>query len=75
MLVLSRKTGESILLGDDIEVKILESKDGRVKVGIEAPRSVSVIRKEVLGTIEANKEAGKRAANKDELMRLMQNKK
>ncbi len=75
MLVLSRKTGESILLGDNIEVKILESKDGRVKIGIEAPRDVSVVRKEVLGTIEANKEAGLRAAKKDELMKLFESKK
>lgn len=47
MLILNRKTGESIIIGDDIEMKILEVLDGRVKLGIEAPKSKTILRKEI----------------------------
>ena len=47
MLVLNRKLGESIILGDNIEIRILDITDGKIKIGIEAPRTVSILRKEV----------------------------
>ncbi len=47
MLVLSRKPGESIVVGGEITVTILEVRGDLVRVGIDAPRSVSVHRKEV----------------------------
>lgn len=47
MLVLTRRKGESIILGDDVEVKILNLQGSQVKVGVQAPKSLSVHRKEV----------------------------
>ena len=47
MLVLSRKLGERICIGDDIVVTITQINGGRVRVGIEAPRSVDVYRDEI----------------------------
>ena len=47
MLVLMRKAGQSIMLGDDIEVCILGAQAGQVRVGIRAPRSMPVHRREV----------------------------
>lgn len=48
MLVLSRRTTEKILIGDDIVVKVVEVRpDGYVRIGIEAPRDVRVLREEV----------------------------
>lgn len=47
MLVLSRKLNESIMIGDEIEVRVLEIRDNFVKLGIKAPRDVSVHRQEV----------------------------
>jgi carbon storage regulator len=47
MLVLTRKIMESVVIGDDIEVYILEIKGDRVRLGIKAPREVSVHRKEI----------------------------
>ena len=47
MLVLSRKVGESIVIGNDVELTILEVRGEQVRVGIVAPRSVTVHRKEV----------------------------
>lgn len=58
MLALSRKAGESIVIGNDIEITILEIKGEQVKVGVNAPKSVPVYRKELYLQIqEANKEA------------------
>jgi len=47
MLVLSRKINESIMIGDQIEVIVLDVRDGHVKLGIKAPREISVHRQEI----------------------------
>jgi len=58
MLVLSRKKGESIMIGDQIEVKVLAIDGDQVKLGIVAPKSVNVHRSEIFEAIqEQNKEA------------------
>lgn len=48
MLVLSRRTGESIQIDENIFVTVSEVKGGRVRLSIEAPRSVRIVRKEIL---------------------------
>ncbi len=59
MLALSRKKGESIVINNEVEVTILEIKGDQVKIGISAPKSVPIYRKEVYLQIqEANKAAG-----------------
>lgn len=73
MLVLKRKSGESLLIGDNIEVRIIEVEEGKVKIGIEAPKDVTILRSEV---IEAAKEENKAAlsskiVNKDALKKVM----
>lgn len=58
MLILTRKKGESIVIDENIEINILELSDGKVKIGIEAPKNVSIHRKEVYLQIqEENKKA------------------
>ncbi|MCI8365572.1 MAG: carbon storage regulator CsrA [Eubacterium sp.] len=58
MLALARKVNESIIINDNVEVSILEIKGDQVKIGISAPKSVPVYRKELYVQIqEANKEA------------------
>lgn len=58
MLILNRKQGESLIIDDKIEIKILEVSEGKIKIGIEAPKSVKVFRKEVYEEIkEENKKA------------------
>ncbi|MBO4496855.1 MAG: carbon storage regulator CsrA [Lachnospiraceae bacterium] len=52
MLALSRRINESIMLGKDIEITILEIKGDQVKIGVVAPRSVPVYRKEIFLQIE-----------------------
>lgn len=53
MLVLTRKENESIMIGDDVEVKVLDLKDNQVKLGIAAPKSISVHRREIYLAIQA----------------------
>lgn len=50
MLVLSRKLGEKIVIGDNISITIIDIDRGKVRLGIEAPRSVPVYRQELLAT-------------------------
>lgn len=51
MLVLSRRVGESVVVGDDVTITILEVRGDVVRVGIDAPRSVSVHRAELLAEL------------------------
>lgn len=58
MLALARKVNESIVIGNDIEVTILEIKGDQIKIGIDAPKSVPIYRKEIYVQIqEENKKA------------------
>jgi carbon storage regulator len=58
MLVLSRKIGESVVIGEDVTVTILEVRGDMVRVGIDAPRSVSVHRAVLLEQLEnSNRES------------------
>ena len=52
MLVLTRKTNQSIMIGDDIEVSILSVAGDKVRIGIDAPRDIAVFRKEVYIAID-----------------------
>ena len=58
MLALSRKKDEAIIINDDIEITIIEIKGDQVKLGISAPKSVPIYRKDVYAQIrDSNKEA------------------
>ncbi len=60
MLILTRRPNESVMIGNDIEVVVLEVKGDQVKVGIRAPREISVYRKEIYENIQReNIEASK----------------
>jgi len=55
MLVLSREVEESIMIGDEIEIKVIGTSKGKVRLGITAPREVSVHRREVYDAIQREK--------------------
>ena len=57
MLVLQRKEEEGILIGDNVRVIVAEIKRGVVKIGIEAPDDVLILREELLEVADSNKEA------------------
>lgn len=59
MLVLTRKSGESLMIGETIVITIIEVRGGQVKIGVEAPREIAVYRKELLEKIrQENVKAG-----------------
>ncbi len=62
MLVLTRKTDDSIIIGDNITITIVSVEGGVVKLGIDAPKEISIIRSELLKEVEnANKAASHKA--------------
>jgi carbon storage regulator len=61
MLILSRKTGESIHVGDSVTVTVLGVARGQVKLGIDAPKNLTVHREEVYLRIQAEKSRGESA--------------
>jgi carbon storage regulator len=64
MLVLSRRVGESIVIGDDVVVTVLEVRGDVVRVGVDAPRSVQVRRQELLAELaESNRAAASPSAD------------
>ncbi len=72
MLVLTRKPEESIVLGNDIEVKILGIEEGKVKLGIQAPRNIEIHRKEIFLEIqEENRQAAGRTPDQEAFRKLM----
>lgn len=72
MLVLSRKEKESILIGNNIEISVVEVSNGRVKIGIEAPKSIQIVRKEVKDAItQENKTAISNKTKLEELKNIM----
>lgn len=72
MLALSRKKDEAIIINNDIEITIIEVKGDQVKLGISAPKTVPIYRKEVYAQIqEANKEAVNSVANVEALNNLL----
>ena len=58
MLVLTRKSNQSIMIGDDIEITVLAVMGEKVRIGIEAPRSVPVFRREVYVEIQEEDDDG-----------------
>ncbi len=69
MLVLARKKNESILIGEDIEIVIVEISDDKVKLGIKAPKSMKVFRKELLQEVEQENKISV-ASNKPDINKL-----
>ncbi len=67
MLVLTRKTNQSIMIGDDIEVSVLAVSRDKIRLGITAPREVPVYRKEVYLSINSADGAGPDTAASDEV--------
>jgi carbon storage regulator len=60
MLILARKSGENILIGDNIVIKIIDISKGMVKLGLDAPKDTLILREELKKAVEnANKEASK----------------
>lgn len=71
MLALARKLNESIIIDDNIEITVLEIKGDQIKIGIDAPKSVPIYRKEIYKQIQESNEEAANAASPETLSKLM----
>ena len=72
MLVLARKLDESIVIGDDIVVKVISIDKGIVKLGIDAPNNISILRSELLDDVKRSNIEASKATNKENINMLSQ---
>ena len=70
MLVLARKLDESIVIGDNIVVKVVSLENGVVKLGIEAPKEISIIRNELIEEVKQQNMAAVNKSDKNDLSEL-----
>ena len=70
MLILSRKTNQTIRVGDSIEITVIEVRGDQVKIGVEAPQSVKVFREEIYDEIQRENKAALVTGNIDSLAQL-----
>lgn len=71
MLILQRKEGESLLIGDEVEITVLSVEAGRARLAIQAPRSVTILRSELKVAAQANREAADEKAFPLELLDIL----
>lgn len=71
MLILQRKAGESLYIGDDISITVLSSEDGRVRLAIDAPKSVPILRSELRNAMDVNRDAAEEQSQPLELLGIL----
>ncbi len=71
MLILRRKVGEAIWIGDNIKVTILANDDGGVRLAVDAPKEITILREELLNAMRANEDAAAEQAAPEELLAVL----
>jgi carbon storage regulator len=72
VLIIRRRRGESIVIGEDIEIEILETSPTQVKLGISAPKDVTVLRSEIRVTRDVNRAASAQSPDPTILTQLVE---
>jgi len=61
VLVLTRKKGETIIIGEDIQISVLDIKGDQIRIGIDAPRQMAILRKEIYTAVKEENEIARKA--------------
>jgi carbon storage regulator len=74
MLILRRRAGETLVIGDDVRITVMDVYEGGVRLAIDAPKSIPVLRSELLQAVDANRDAAAaEPARPDGLLELLGN--
>ena len=71
MLILRRKAGETLVIGDDIKVAVLDINEGSVRLAIDAPKQIPILRSELLQAADVNRDAARGESRPQELLHLL----
>lgn len=71
MLILRRRTGETLLIGEEIKITVLDTSDGAVRLAIDAPREIHILRGELVQAQRANRDAANEQSAPEELLTLL----
>ncbi len=71
MLILRRREGESFLIGEDIKITVLSTKDSETQIAIEAPKEVPVLRSELHSAMVENRDAAEEQSQPQELLAML----
>ena len=72
MLILRRKAGESLLIGDEVKITVMDVYEGGVRLAIDAPRKISVLRSELVQAAEVNRDAANEPAQPQHLLQMLE---
>ncbi len=71
MLILQRRAGESIRIGEEIEITVVSTEGGRVRLSISAPKEVTILRSELIGARETNLDSAMEQVAPNELLTML----
>ncbi len=71
MLILRRRAGEKLLIGDQISVTVLDVNDNGVRLAIDAPKEIMILRSELKKAVDANRDAANGPAEPEQLLHLL----
>lgn len=71
MLILRRRAGEKLLIGDQISVTVLDVNDNGVRLAIDAPKEIMILRSELKKAVDANRDAANGSAEPEQLLHLL----
>lgn len=71
MLILRRKAGEALHIGDDIRITVVSVDEGGARLAIEAPREIPVLREELLNAMDVNRDAAEEQNRPEELLKAL----
>ena len=72
MLILQRKSGESLFIGDNIEITVMSIDSGRVRLAIDAPRDLSILRSELKSAVRTNLDSAQEAETPAALLSFLE---